>query len=74
MIVPSPALAFFDLTLPIIVTTDASEYGLGTLLTQLHGGKVERTVSFASITLTEAERKYSVTEKEGLVCVWATEK
>ena len=69
----SPALALFDPSLPTIVTTDASDYGIGAVLTQLHGN-TEKTVAFASRTLSECERKYSTVEKEALGCVWATEK
>ncbi len=52
----SPVLALFDPSLPIIVSTDASDYGLGGVLTQMHPDKVERTVAFASRTLTAPER------------------
>ncbi|CAM5115715.1 unnamed protein product [Eretmochelys imbricata] len=74
LIVHSPVLALFSPALPTIVTTDASDYGLGAVLTQLHEDDTERTVEFASRTLSNAERKYSTVEKEPLACVWATEK
>ncbi|CAM5144451.1 unnamed protein product [Natator depressus] len=74
LIVHSPVLALFSPALPTIVTTDASNYGLGAVLTQLHEDNTQRTVAFASRTLSNAERKYSTVEKEGLACVWATEK
>ncbi|CAM5080298.1 unnamed protein product, partial [Eretmochelys imbricata] len=74
LIVHSPVLALFSPALPTIVTTDASDYGLGVVLTQLHEDNTERTVAFASRTLSNAERKYSAVEKEALACVWATEK
>ena len=73
-IVNSPALVVFDPSLPTIVSTDASDYGLGAILTQVHPDNTERTVAFASRSLTPAERKYSIVEKEALACVWAAEK
>lgn len=73
LLVDSPALALFDPDLPTIVSTDASNYGLGAVLTQMHG-QTERVVAFASRSLSSAERKYSTIEKEALGCVWAVEK
>ncbi|CAM4613651.1 unnamed protein product [Lepidochelys olivacea] len=74
LIVHSSLPALFSPALPTIVTTVASDYGLGAVLTQLHEDNTERTVAFASRTLSNAERKYSTVKKEALVCVWATEK
>ena len=74
LIVSNPALALFDPELHTIVTTDASDYGLGAVLMQIYADKMEKTIAFASQTLTESERKYSTGEKEALGCVWATEK
>ena len=48
LIANSPALALFDLTLTTIVTTDASDYGLGAVLTRLHEDSTEDTVASAS--------------------------
>ncbi len=73
-IINSPVLSAFDPSLQIIVSTDASDYGLWTILTQMHPNKTERTVAFASPSLIPAERKYSIVEKEALTCVWAAEK
>ncbi|XP_042071499.1 uncharacterized protein K02A2.6-like [Haplochromis burtoni] len=74
LLLESPALAVYDPDLPAFITTDASDYGLGAVLTQLHPDQVERVVAFASRTLSPAERKYSTTEKEALACVWAVER
>lgn len=70
----SPALALFDRDLPTIISTDASDYGLGAVFTQLHPDHTERTVAFALRMLTPTERKYSTVEKEAFTCVWAVEK
>jgi transposase InsO family protein len=60
----------FDQT--FILSTDASDYAISAILSQLHGGK-ERPVSFASRMLNAAERNYSTTEKELLAVVFGTQ-
>ncbi|XP_039602201.1 uncharacterized protein K02A2.6-like [Polypterus senegalus] len=74
LLVDSPVLALFDPTLHTVVSTDASDYGLGAILSQLGSDNVERTVAFASQTLSTTERKYSIVEKEALACAWAIKK
>ena len=74
MIVSNPALALLNPELHSIMTSDASDYGLGAVLTQIHVDKMEKTITFTSRTLTESQRKYSTEEKEALGCVWVTEK
>ena len=66
-------LSMYDPDLDVIVTTDASAYGLGAVLTQIKNG-CEITVACVSRTMSKAERNYSVGEKEALACVWACEK
>ncbi|MEL6816472.1 MAG: RNase H-like domain-containing protein, partial [Cyanobacteria bacterium J06598_3] len=72
LIIESSVLAMYDPELPTVVTTDASDVGLGAVLSQLHP-EGERVVSFASATLSSAQRKYSVTEREALAARWAVE-
>ncbi|XP_038075572.1 uncharacterized protein LOC119743239 [Patiria miniata] len=67
------ALALFDPELPSIVSTDASAYGIGAVLAQIKNNH-EVPIAFASRSLTTTERKYSVSEREALACVWACEK
>lgn len=73
---PAPAdlQALQDPRLPTLVSTDASDYGLGGVLSQLHPDNTERIVAFASRTLSDAERKYSTVEKEALACMWAVDR
>lgn len=74
MLIDNPALSVFDPNFPTFVTTDASDYRLVGVLTQLHPDNSGKIVAFASRTLTPAERKYSTVEKEALACIWAMEK
>ena len=66
-------LGLFNPNLPTVVTTDASDYGLGAVLSQVKGGQ-EIPLAFVSRSLSPAERKYSTGEKEALACVWACNK
>jgi len=65
----SPVLAFPDPGKPFILDTDASDSGLGAVLSQVHNG-CERVVAYAGRSLTKAERRYCVTRKELLAVVF----
>ena len=70
----APLLVHFDMSKAIVVHCDASAYGVGVVLSHIMDDGSERPVSFASRTLTMAERNYSVIEKEGLALVFAVKK
>ncbi|MCP4337402.1 MAG: DDE-type integrase/transposase/recombinase [Desulfobulbaceae bacterium] len=72
-IVNAIELTLFDPTFPILLRTDASDYGLGAELLLIKDGK-ECPVTFAARTLSSAERNYSTPEKEALAAVWAIDK
>jgi hypothetical protein len=57
---------------PFILSTDASDYAISAILSQLHDNK-ERPISFASRMLNAAERNYSTTRKELLAVVFGTQ-
>jgi hypothetical protein len=63
-------LQYPDFTKPFIVTTDASGFAVGAILSQ---GKIgqDKPIAFASRTLHKAEQNYSTIEKELTAIVWA---
>jgi transposase InsO family protein len=70
----APNLSFFDLDKQIIVSADASSFGLGAALFQVNLEGVREVVAFASRTLTKTESRYAQIEKEALGLTWACEK
>ena len=56
----APILAYPDFLKPFILDTDASDIGIGAVLSQIHDGK-ERVVCYGSRSLTKPEGKYCVT-------------
>ncbi|KRX40353.1 Retrovirus-related Pol polyprotein from transposon 17.6 [Trichinella murrelli] len=68
----APILAFPRFDIPFIIDTDASETGIGAVLSQKHDPEGERVIAYASRTLSKTERKYSTTRKELLSIVYFT--
>ena len=64
----TPILAFPDFHLSFILDTDASQTGIGAVLSQIQDG-TEKVIAYASRSLTKAERRYSVTRLEMLAVV-----
>jgi len=66
-------LGYFDKDAPTQAIVNASPVGQDAVLTQIHRDG-PRAICYASLTLTETEKRYSQTEKEALALVWAHEK
>ncbi|CAM5088813.1 unnamed protein product [Eretmochelys imbricata] len=69
-----PVLRAPDFDKPFLVTTDASERGVGAVLMQKGPDQEFHPVVFLSKKLSERESNWSVTEKECYAIVYALEK
>ena len=69
----APTLAFYDVSRPTRLLTDASRLGLGFVLQQEHHGEW-KLVQAGSRFLTDAETRYAVIELELLAVAWAAKK
>lgn len=69
----APVLKYPSTTDPFILDTDASNFGLGAVLSQVQDGE-ERVVAYYSTTLSKPERNYCVTRKELLAVVKAVKR
>ena len=63
-----------DFSKPFIVDTDASEIGMGVILSQVDPKGDERIVALDSRKFSKAESKWHIREKEALGIIWALEK
>ena len=68
----APVLAFPDFSRPFILDTDASDVGIGAVLSQVDDEGRERVVVYGSRLLSKPERRYCVTRRELLAVIFFT--
>jgi hypothetical protein len=66
----APILAHPDFSMPLKITTDASEVGLGAFLSQKKP-EGEGFIQFASTRLSPPESRFMAAEREALTIIWA---
>jgi hypothetical protein len=66
----APVLCSPDYSLPFVVQVDASEHGLGAVLSQVQAGE-EHPICYLNRKLLPRESNYATIEKECLAIVWA---
>ena len=69
----APILCYPDFDREFILQTDASDVGLGAVLSQIDKSGNEHVVAYASKTLSPREKNYSTTEKEAFAIHFGTQ-
>lgn len=72
-LVSSPVLSCPDFNKPFTIACDASNVGVGAVLSQ-DADEGEVVVAYGSRTLSRQEQNYSTTERECLAVIWAVER
>lgn len=71
-LVSKPILQYPDFSKEFIVTTDASNYAIGAVLSQFSSdNSLDLPIAYAGRTLNRAESNYNTTERETLAILWS---
>ena len=67
-------LAHYDTTLPVSLASDASQYGVGAVISHLMPDGTEHPIAYGSRTLTKAEKNYVQIEREAAAIIFLVSK
>lgn len=73
-IILSKCLMYYDVSLPISISCNASGHGIEAVLCHILEDGLERLIMFVSKSLTNSEKNYSHMEKEALSIIFAVKK
>ena len=67
-------LVHYDSTPPVCLACDASQYGVGAVISHLMPDGTERPIAYGSRTLTKAEKNYAQIDKEAAAIIFGIKK
>ena len=70
----APVLIHFNEKLLLKLDTDASQYGIGAIISHILSFGEERPIAYASRTLSKSERNYAQIEKEAISIIFGVKK
>lgn len=70
LLTSAPVLVHYNPNYELKLTTDASPYGIGGVLSHIMPNGEERPIAYSSRTLSSAEKGYSQIEREGLAIIF----